>query len=789
MISKTTLKSNPERELPEAFKQFENNKIWLCSNSEGKPISPITGGSTEYNEPHRWGDFKTVREHLKDKSDHTPAIVIAPETGLVCIDLDDVINEKGELSPWAKETVERLDSYTEVSNSGKGLHIFAFGSKQGDRVKSTHKGKSVEIYSSSDSPKPIKLTGNIYQGRGEINTTQEAIDWFYGKYFPAKEEGGQSWQKSPAMKDDEIIEKLQKARNGDRFRKLFNEGDLTGNGGDASSADQALVNMIAFYTQDHGQIERICRRSELVRDKWDREDYLTRTINTALESLTNAYQGLHREKDSSPSLEFNEGLVLEEGFPIEVLPEILRNATIAVSRVSDSDGVIPATVAQALSAIAIRRTIKVIEKEEANLKHYLCFFHTIVGASAQSRKTANTKPFLSVFEEYHKEKQIKYKEEEKAYKNAQRIVAKQKEEIFKGDGGIREKATETAKLDLEVEKLKPNFYRLFATDVTGPAFVKRLGETDGCYSLFSTDAGDIIDFIIGNSQTGTNDMIFVKLITNDLIHVDRVGTDRKGVEIDIPEPCGNVFLMTQEERWARFNKHPRLLGSGLLGRNNPAVIPPRKEGYIENDGEISKTEKEIEAWGRMIRTLLNFGGDLELILSKETKLARKQLNNDWQSTVGVNQENYDVGDIIHRFVSECVKRAALFHVIDHWEHLSDIPKEIPLNTFTRAVAVQKYYLQQAINSRRGALSKIEAIEFKGYLEKWIEKAEKDKGTLGPLTIRNIQRMLRIYKGNRERFIEELEENSVIKACNPEGKAVKPRYILDIKRAKKFLKEG
>jgi len=47
--------------------------------------------------------------------------------GIVGIDLDHVIAENGSLSDEAVGIVAMLDSYTEYSPSGKGLHIFVKG--------------------------------------------------------------------------------------------------------------------------------------------------------------------------------------------------------------------------------------------------------------------------------------------------------------------------------------------------------------------------------------------------------------------------------------------------------------------------------------------------------------------------------------------------------------------------------------------------------------------------------------------------------------------------------------
>src|SRR5215211_6635226 len=69
--------------------------------------------------------------------------------------------------------------------------------------------------------------------------------------------------------DDTVIQKCRGAENAAKFADLFDHGDTSGNGGDASSADFALLGILKFYTQDPGQLERLMRRSRLARPKWD----------------------------------------------------------------------------------------------------------------------------------------------------------------------------------------------------------------------------------------------------------------------------------------------------------------------------------------------------------------------------------------------------------------------------------------------------------------------------------------------------------------------------------------
>jgi hypothetical protein len=481
---------------------------------------------------------------------------------------------------------------------------------------------------------------------------------------------------------------------------------------------------------------------------------------------------------------------IEQPFPEDVLPPFLRDITQSTAIKASTDASIAGTVAQALAATALRKCVKVTEKQD--LTHFLSFFHIVVAGSAEGRKSANTKPMLEVFTRYHAEKKAAYDKACAVYRSARKAAERQKEDIFK-TGSLEAQAEAAGLLEMRVEALKPKFYRLFATDVTGPAFLKRLDEAGGYFGIFSTDGGDIIDFIIGSALNGTNDMVFVKLITSDPIQIERVGSDGLGITKDIPHPAGNILLMTQDERWSRLNEHKRLRGSGLLGRMHPAIIPPRKIGYLEQveDAEkiIPKENAPKDAWDKAIETLLLLEGEIVLILSNEARQARIRFNNEVQATVGIDQENYDVADILHRVVSEAVKRAALFHVCDHWENLASLPKEIPGPTFERAVTMQKYYMGQAMTARRGVFSKATSQELEAFLKKWIRKVEaQDVRFLRFLPIHELSRFLRPPKDKTVAFLAVLEASGIVSVQQGEGKRHSAYRLLHLDLAKQFLEK-
>ena len=78
-----------------------------------------------------------------------------PYTG---IDLDNCVDENGEIADWALEIVRYFDSYTERSATGTGLHIIVRG-----EIPNRRKGE-VEVYSSK---RFFTVTGHVVEVTGD----------------------------------------------------------------------------------------------------------------------------------------------------------------------------------------------------------------------------------------------------------------------------------------------------------------------------------------------------------------------------------------------------------------------------------------------------------------------------------------------------------------------------------------------------------------------------------------------------------------------------------------------
>jgi hypothetical protein len=218
--------------------------------------------------------------------------VLSPSGGsderLVGVDLDKCRDQQTKvIEPWAEKIVQTLNSYTEVSPSGKGLRIFVLG-------RLPAKGRKKGRYENYESGRYVTVTGQhldgtpatIEQRQAELETVHKRI---FGDVTRPRQAGPRTAKAPTDLDDAQLIERAGRAKNGAKFRALWN-GDTTGYGSQ-SEADLALADKLAFWCGP-GSAERIdglIRQSGLYRPKWDRQDYRDRTIAKALQEPREFY--------------------------------------------------------------------------------------------------------------------------------------------------------------------------------------------------------------------------------------------------------------------------------------------------------------------------------------------------------------------------------------------------------------------------------------------------------------------------------------------------------------------
>jgi primase-polymerase (primpol)-like protein len=186
------------------------------------------------------------------------------------------------------DIIDRLDSYTEVSVSGSGVHIICRGvvPQPGNR-----KGR-IEMY---DSKHYFVMTG-----AGATRAIEErtmALATLHGDVFGVTPESGKSGEictggdvpeSVTGISDDHLLDRIRQSAQRGKFQTLW-AGNATGYHSQ-SQADQALCNIFTFWTHGDGdRIDRLFRQSQRRREKWGRQDYRDCTIARALATVTERY--------------------------------------------------------------------------------------------------------------------------------------------------------------------------------------------------------------------------------------------------------------------------------------------------------------------------------------------------------------------------------------------------------------------------------------------------------------------------------------------------------------------
>ena len=294
-------RDDPFPDVPQSLKDLPRWLLWKLEKRGGKttkvPYSPKGNGSS--TDSSTWVSYHIAVETLQGSPEKYSGIgFVLNGDGISCIDCDHCITD-GEVSPEVLEIIEEVDSYTEISPSGTGIHIWFRGNlPQG----SGNRKGSFEIY---ETGRYITITGERF---GETPLTlehrQEQLEIFCERYINTKPikakvvaisiPNGQVSEERIA----ELIRQLGRGKGAQKFAALFKNGDTSTYAGDDSRAVLGLLSVLRHATQDHQEIDALFRRSALYRDHWiDKWERLGASeIATALEDFHPEQQKKRKEK-------------------------------------------------------------------------------------------------------------------------------------------------------------------------------------------------------------------------------------------------------------------------------------------------------------------------------------------------------------------------------------------------------------------------------------------------------------------------------------------------------------
>lgn len=280
------------------------------------PCDPRSGYDCNAHDPGVWVSHdEAVAAANRFGRGYGRAFVITKADSFFCLDIDGCLEASGQ---WSALSVRLCQAFpgarVEVSQSGRGLHIW--GSYAGEMP--AHKsrgpaGSGLELYHEL---RFIALGTN--EVGDETTDCTAALGPVIREFFPPGESGAggpADWTEGPVegarpiADDADLIRRACAVRQSfrgalagkatfeelwrgdeDALSRSYPDGGGQGRPYDASSADAALAQHLAFWTgNDCERMQRLMQQSGLVREKWDREDYLPRTILSACSRQTAWY--------------------------------------------------------------------------------------------------------------------------------------------------------------------------------------------------------------------------------------------------------------------------------------------------------------------------------------------------------------------------------------------------------------------------------------------------------------------------------------------------------------------
>jgi len=319
--------------IPDELKALAQWVVWRREGRNGKmtkvPYDAKTDERASTDEAETWSTFEQATNSLARTEDYDGiGFVFTAEDPYVGVDLDKCRDGKtGHVQPLAQEIVNGLASYTEVSQSGRGLHVLVKGKLPGKGKRKVVEGVGgVEIY---DTGRYFAMTGIRHPGTPDtINERGLEVEKLYLEICggtPVTEsvkppptenqkvdpsfltfEAARSPHSSVTRNDEEILKQERSANDGAKFTALFDRGDLSGYDDDHSRADLALCSLLAFWTgNDSGRIDSLFRQSKLYRAKWDERrpggTYGSMTIEKALEG----FEGTNEQTEKGKVVEMS----------------------------------------------------------------------------------------------------------------------------------------------------------------------------------------------------------------------------------------------------------------------------------------------------------------------------------------------------------------------------------------------------------------------------------------------------------------------------------------------------
>jgi putative DNA primase/helicase len=189
------------------------------------------------------------------------------------IEVPEALDENGRLNADAARVLAALDSYAELSSSGRGLRIWV----RGNLPPGGRRRENIEMY---EAERFVPVSGCRWESApSEVWERQAELEQFHRDCFPAlpsRRPPGMAATNRPGphVTDAQMLIAAFRGPNGSKIETLYKRADTSLLPGDRNAADLTLCSLLSYYTgDDPARLDRLFRSSALFRPKWDVAHY------------------------------------------------------------------------------------------------------------------------------------------------------------------------------------------------------------------------------------------------------------------------------------------------------------------------------------------------------------------------------------------------------------------------------------------------------------------------------------------------------------------------------------
>jgi hypothetical protein len=705
--------------IPEELKDLRQWVNWksIIREEGDKPTKPPyhpNGKLAATNNSETWCHFLPVKAAAKQFDG--VGFVLTKDDPFVGLDFDncrclafDGIDDEisGGLNmvlPHVADHIRKLNSYTEVSPSGKGIRIFLKGNLP---VDGKRKG-TIEAYQSG---RYVTITGHTVDGFPRtIEPRQMEVDAFFNAVFGTLEKPIEREKKTrtETLTGDwkELLERAFKSKNGTEIQGLYS-GDHTSYPSQ-SEADLALCSRLAFwFNGDAAAIDSALRASGLYRDKWnekhsgDGRTYGEATIQKAISGCTSFYgdKQSHVESPKETALHelwpellpFNDYSNLPD-FPVDALPGVCGSMVQAVADSCQVDAGLPGSMMLAVLSTAIGSRAKIIldsHIEQGNL-----YLIPVLGSG--NRKSESNSQLTSPLYTYQKARQEAMMPIIKDAENNMRILEKRLERLEKGaareDNRIERENVirECRALQREIEENPvPNKPIYLVDDITPERLGGIMADNEERVAILSAEGGffKIIAGLYSKGTTANLDLI-LKSHTGDAWASDRVSRESKSME----HPALTLGLAVQPDVIEEIGRNSEFRGRGLSARFLYSLCKSRAGYRTLQTSPVPANVKE--SYNRLILSLMAVEGKHELRMSPDAQAVWNGFSDDVEALLRPGAQLDNLVDWGSKLAGAVARIAGLLHYADSAEgfHSNQISKA----AIESACVIGAYYIEHAV---------------------------------------------------------------------------------------------